>query len=78
MTDWRMEEQQAKMALQGLKEAKASDRAMDAQRIFELANNAYSLYVSQDSAEKVKLLRMLLSNCSVDAVSATPTESPLT
>ena len=72
MTDWRMEEQQAKMAIEGLKNAVTSDRAMNAERIFELANNAYSLYVSQDSTEKAKLLRMLFSNCSVSDVSVTP------
>src|SRR5258705_5644545 len=41
--------------------------------LFELANKAYSLYVSQNSIEKAKLLKMLFSNCSVDAVSVTPT-----
>ncbi len=73
MSDWRMEEQQIKMAIEGLKSAETSDRALDAQRILELANKAYLLYVSQDSTEKAKLLRMLFSNCSVDAVSVTPT-----
>jgi hypothetical protein len=71
--DWRIEEQQVKMAIEGLKSAETSDRALDAQRIFELANKAYSLYVSQDSTEKAKLLKKLFSNCSVDAVSVTPT-----
>jgi hypothetical protein len=42
------------------------------QRVFELANKAYSLYVSRDSAEKAKLLRMLFLSCSVDAMSARP------
>ena len=73
LTDWRVEEQQVKMAMDGLNNAETGDRALDAQRIFELANKAYSLYVSQDSTEKAKLLKMLFSNCSVDAVSVTPT-----
>ena len=73
MTDWRAEEQQVKMAIQGLTHAATSDRALDAQRILELANSAYSLYVSQNPAEKAKLLKMLFSNCSVDAVSVSPT-----
>ncbi len=73
MTEWRGQEQQVRMALQGLGDAISSDRALDAERIFELANKAYSLYVSQNPVEKAKLLRMLLSNCSVDAVSVTPT-----
>jgi site-specific DNA recombinase len=71
--DWRMEEQQVKMAIQGLSSAETGDRALDAQRIFELANKAYSLYISQNSTEKAKLLKMLFSNCSIDAVSVSPT-----
>jgi hypothetical protein len=52
MGEWRMEEQQVKMASQGLRNAETGDRALDAQRIFELANNAYSLYVSQNPVSK--------------------------
>ena len=73
MADWRREEQQVKLALDGLTNAETEDRALSAERTLELANKAYLLYVSQDSFEKAKLLRMLLSNCSVDAVSAIPT-----
>ena len=73
MGEWRMEEQQVKMAIQGLTHAETGDRALDAQRILELANKAHSLYVSQNPFEKAKLLRMLFSNCFVDAVSVTPT-----
>jgi PglZ domain len=73
MTEWRMEEQQVKMAIQGLSSAETGDRALDAQTIFELANSAYSLYVSQNPAEKAKLLRIVVSNFSVDAVSVYPT-----
>ncbi len=73
MTEWRMEEQQIKMAIQGLSGAETGDRALDAQKIFELANSAYSLYVSQNSVEKAKLLKLVVSNFSVDAVSVTPT-----
>jgi site-specific DNA recombinase len=73
MGDWRLEEQQVKLTLEGLASAKTEDRALSAERTLELANKAYLLYVSQDSFEKAKLLRMLPSNCSVDTVSATPT-----
>jgi hypothetical protein len=59
MSDWRMEEQQVKMAMEGLNSAETGDRALDAQRILELANSAYSLYISQGSTEKAKLLRIL-------------------
>jgi hypothetical protein len=72
MADWRMQEQQTQLTIQSLNETKLSEKAMDAARILELANSAYFLYVSQNSTEKAKLLRMLFWNCSVDAVSATP------
>jgi site-specific DNA recombinase len=73
MSEWRTEEQQVKLAIDGLTGAEISDSALDAQKVFELANKAYSLYVSQDSTERAKLLRMTCSNFSVDAASATPT-----
>ena len=73
MAEWRVEEQQVKLALDALANAGTEDRALSAERTLELANKAYLLYVSQDSFEKAKLLRTLLSNCSMDAVSATPT-----
>ncbi len=41
MVDWQMEEQQAKMALDGLASAETSDRTLDAERTFELANRVY-------------------------------------
>lgn len=46
--------------------------AINAKRIFELANGAYFQYVAQSNAEKAKLLKMLCSNFSVDGVSVTP------
>ncbi len=52
MAEWRMEEQQVKMAIQGLSSGETGDRALDAQKIFELANSAYSLYVSQNPVER--------------------------
>lgn len=61
------------MALEGLNDIETSDRALDAQKILELANEAYSRYISQDSTEKAKLLRMLFLNCSIDAVNVMPT-----
>ena len=73
MAQWRMDEQQVQMAIQGLSGAETGDRAFDAEKIFELANNAYFLYVSQNPFEKAKLLRMVVSNFSVDAVSIYPT-----
>lgn len=62
MSEWRLEEQQVQMAISGLINAETSGRAFDAQRVFELANKAHSLYLSQNSVERAKLLRMLCSN----------------
>ena len=74
MTKWRAEEQQQlKLALDGLASSQSTDMALGAQRVFELANKAYLLDLLQDSTEKAKLLRMMCSNLSVDAASVTPT-----
>ncbi len=48
------------------------ERLLDAARILELANKAYFLYVKQTPEEKAKLLKMVLSNCAIDAVSIYP------
>ena len=47
-----MEEQQVQMAISGLANAEAGDRVLDAERVFELANKAYSVYISQYPVEK--------------------------
>jgi hypothetical protein len=57
--EWTTEEQQISLAIQGLAQAHP-DRIIDAVRIFELANKAHFLYVSQPMLEKAKLLRMVL------------------
>lgn len=57
--DWGAEEQQVQIELQDLDQAHAGDRALDAQKVFELANKACLLYLSQDVTEKAKLLRMV-------------------
>jgi hypothetical protein len=48
-------------------------RAEQVRRTFDLANRAYTLYISYDSMDKGSLLRMLFSSCYVDAVSVRPT-----
>jgi site-specific DNA recombinase len=50
-----------------------TDCALNAQRTLELANVAYSLYLTKQPAEQAELLRKVLLNCSIDAVSITPT-----
>jgi len=46
---------------------------LDGIRILELANKAYFLYLKQPPVEKAKLLRIVLSNCTVDSASVYPT-----
>ncbi len=54
-------------------DASKPERLLDAMRVLELANKAYFLYVKQPPQEKAKLLRMVLSNCTIDAASIYPT-----
>jgi site-specific DNA recombinase len=73
MSDWRAEEQQIQIAMNGIKEQSTTDRLLDVKRILELANKAYFLYVTRKPAEQAELLRKVLLNCSIDGVSLTPT-----
>src|SRR6267154_1476749 len=69
--EWQAEENQIRTSMQGL-EAVRPERLLDAAKILELANKAYLLYVKQDHTESTKLLKMVLSNCGIDAVSLYP------
>ncbi len=72
--EWSGEETQIKQAALALGEGTTNHQhLLDARRILELANKAYSLYVRQNVVEQAKLLRMVLSNCAIDAVSVYPT-----
>jgi site-specific DNA recombinase len=70
--EWQAEEEQIQHAIRRVERVKP-ERILDGIKILELANKAYSLYVKQTPDEKAKLLRLVLSNCSVDAVSLYPT-----
>jgi site-specific DNA recombinase len=69
---WSQEESQVAMAIRGL-EAVRPERVLDGVRILELANKAYFLYVRQNPEEQGKLLKMVLSNCKLDATNLYPT-----
>jgi hypothetical protein len=71
-SEWNQEEQQILMALDGLKQ-QSPEKLLDGARILELANKAYFLYLRQPPAEKAQLLRIVLSNCKIDAASVEPT-----
>ena len=58
--------------MEALKEQK-TDCALNAQSSLELAYVAYFLYLTNKSAEQAELLKKVLLNCSIDAVSLTPT-----
>jgi site-specific DNA recombinase len=72
MSEWRTEERQIQMAINAIQES-STDRLLSAKRILELANKAYSLYLTRNPAEQAKLLRMVLLNCSIDALNLYPT-----
>jgi site-specific DNA recombinase len=70
--EWQAEEQQLQLAIGALEQVQP-ERMVDAVKILELANKAHFLYVEQPPAERAKLLRMVLSNCAIDATSLYPT-----
>ena len=70
--DWQTEEARIATQLQSLKEPNTEERLFDVSRILELAQNAHSLYVMRKPAEQAELLRSVLLNCSIDAVSLYP------
>ena len=70
-TEWREEEQCLLASIGELNEAKP-ERLLDVVRILELANKAHFLYLRQSSAEKAKLLRIVLSNCTINATNVYP------
>ena len=69
--EWREEERRIISTLQTL-DKPLTGRIINIARILELANQAYSLYLRQLPAERAKLLRIVLSNCTVDAVNVYP------
>ncbi len=71
-SEWNEEEQEILRALDRSAQQN-SERILDGIKILELANKAYFLYVKQQPAEKAKLLRIVLSNCKIDAASVDPT-----
>ena len=71
--DWEMEETRIQGQIVGLSETKPEDRLLNVRRILELSQNAYSLYLTQNPHEQAQLLKKVLLNCEIDAVSLSPT-----
>ncbi len=70
--EWRTEEQRICGELVSLEQPKP-DKLLDGVRILELAHKAHFLYLKQTPEEQAKLLRIVVSNCSIDAVNVYPT-----
>jgi site-specific DNA recombinase len=73
MNEWQVEEQRIEAVISGLGNGAKDDRVLDMQRILELANKAYFLYLTRKPAEQAELLKKVLLNSSIDGVSLTPT-----
>ncbi len=71
--DWQTEELRVKELIAGVDEGKTGDRLLDVQRILELAEKAYFLYLTRKPAEQAELLKKVLLNCSLDGISLYPT-----
>ena len=71
--DWQMEESRIKSMISRVEEDKNGEQLLNVQRILELAQKAYFLYLTRKPLEQAELLRKVLLNCSIDAVSLYPT-----
>jgi hypothetical protein len=71
--DWQTEEFRIKSQISRFEEDKSGEQLLSVQWILELAQRAYFLYLTRKPAEQAELLRNVLLNCSIDAVSLYPT-----
>ena len=71
--DWQAEELRIKAQFARLKESTGGDGLIAARRVLELAQDAHSIYLMKEPAEQAELLKTILSNCAIDAVSLYPT-----
>ena len=71
-TQYREQERTLETSLTNLSVPLTRDNVLTVQRIFELANKAYSLYLTRDTAERGQLLKSVLLNCTTDGVTLWP------
>ena len=71
-TEWLAGESRIMAQLATPVKEQTASRIKDVKRIFELAQSAHSLYLTRNPAEQAELLKNVLSNCSMDAVSLYP------
>jgi hypothetical protein len=70
--EYREQERQLEASASSLSAPVTTKTVLTAQRIFELANKAYSLYLTRNVAERGELLKSVLLNCTTDGVSLSP------
>jgi site-specific DNA recombinase len=70
--DWQQEEVRLERVLATLEQPIEPRKLLEAERALELANQAHSLYEMQDCADKGKVLKIVLSNCSTDGITLWP------
>jgi len=71
-SEYREQERQLEASASSLSAPVTTKTVLTAQRIFELANKAYSLYLTRNVAERGELLKSVLLNCTTDGVSLSP------
>jgi site-specific DNA recombinase len=69
--EWRAEEQRICAELLALEQLRP-ERILEGARILELAHKAHFLYLKQTPEEQAKLLKIVVSNCSIDALNVYP------
>ena len=71
-TEYRDQERRVQVQIARISEPVTQEHTLTAKRIFELATNAYSLYLTRNSTEQGQLLKSVLLNCSTDGVNLWP------
>ena len=65
-TEWQEEELTLSSQIENLKDGEIDDRIIDLKRTLELAQKAYSLYVTRKPQEQAELMKSILLNCTID------------
>jgi site-specific DNA recombinase len=72
MNEWREQERRLESEFSRSKVEVTADSVLTAKYIFELANQAHSLYLTRNHAERAQLLKRVLLNCGTDGVTLWP------
>jgi len=72
-SECREQERLLEAQLSSIQKSISKENILSVERIFELANKAHSLYLSRDSADRGRLLKSVLLNCTTDGTTLLPT-----